>query len=151
MLTTRLAEFLRWDAAFLGTASKINQYQPQWIVEGLAVYEETIRSQAGRGRSAYVDMMLRTAALEGLLNHPETLIGVSLDRLNDGPPIWPGGTAAYVYGYVLQEMLVEAAGNSAPGDSSYLSAGTIPFFINHVASITSGSDFYKLWIKPSLN
>ena len=131
--------------SIFGSASKINQYQPQWIVEGLAVYEETLRSQAGRGRSAYADMVFRTAAQEGLLERSDTLLGVTLDRLNDGPPIWPGPTAAYLYGYLLQEVIAEISGDASPGKASYLSSGTLPFFINRVAEETSGSDFYNLW------
>ena len=42
-----------------------NALQPIWLIEGLAVYEETAQTAGGRGRSAGADMVLRMATLEG--------------------------------------------------------------------------------------
>ena len=42
-----------------------NQLQPRWFIEGLATYEETIRTSGGRQRNHIFDMWLRMPALEG--------------------------------------------------------------------------------------
>ena len=50
---------------FVGKYVSMNAYAPQWMTEGVATYVETIMTSTGRGRSTYVDMILRLAALEG--------------------------------------------------------------------------------------
>ena len=128
-----------------GSAAKMNQYQPLWLVEGLAVYEETIRSIYGRGRSSYVDMLLRTSARDGLLDNEDAFLGVTIDRLNDGVPNWPSGQTPYLYGYVMDEMVAEFAGAGAPGLISHESASSVPFFLNSVAERVIRTDYYHLW------
>ena len=128
-----------------GSAAKMNQYQPLWLVEGLAVYEETIRSIYGRGRSAYVDMLLRTTARDGLLDNDEAFLGVTIDRLNDGVPNWPNGQTPYLYGYIMDEMVAEFAGAAAPGLISKESGSSVPFFLNSVAERVIHTDYYRLW------
>jgi hypothetical protein len=129
----------------LGSAAKMNQYQPLWIIEGLAVYEETLRSRYGRGRSAFVDMMLRAAASEGLLDSSDERFGITLDRLDAGVPVWPAGQTPYVYGYVMEEMLSDSRGPEAPFAVSAESARWLPFFINRVSEIAAGTDYYAIW------
>ena len=41
-----------------------NAFQPVWLIEGLAVYEETELTGGGRNRSPAADMVLRMAVLE---------------------------------------------------------------------------------------
>lgn len=48
-----------------GAFYRWNGDTPHFFTEGVAVYVETLLSDTGRGRSSYVDMTLRTAALEG--------------------------------------------------------------------------------------
>ncbi len=128
-----------------GSAAKMNPLQPLWLSEGLAVYEETLRSIYGRGRSAFVDMVVRAAARDSLLNSTDRELGLTIDRLNDGAPVWPGGNTAYIYGYVMAEMAAEAGGLGAPGRVSSRSGGTFPFTINSVANRELGQDYYALW------
>lgn len=128
-----------------GSAAKMNPYQPQWLVEGLAVYQETAQSRYGRGRSAFVDMALRSSVLEEALGGRDPLVGVTLDRLNDGPPLWPGPLAPYYYGYVLQEMMVEAGGKALPGLFSFHNSGRLPFFLNGGLENLAQISFYGLW------
>ena len=142
--TTRgIFEFAR---NIIGSAAKVNQLQPTWIMEGLAVYEETLYGSVGRGRSAFTDMVLRTTSQADLLDKGEFRYGITLDRLNDGPPDWPGGNTPYFYGYVMQEMLAEAGGTpETPALLSYVNGGRIPFFINTVADEVVHTDYYELW------
>ena len=56
----------------------------------MATYVETIMTSTGRGRSTYVDMILRLAALEGEDIH--------LDQAHVLFSDWPGPTVAYFWG-----------------------------------------------------
>ena len=49
----------------LGVVYAPNQLQPRWGLEGLAVFEETARTAAGRLRNAIWDMYLRAADARG--------------------------------------------------------------------------------------
>ena len=99
------------------------------------------------GRSDLVDMVLRTAAKEGLLESDDSGLGITLDRLNDGAPVWPSAITPYIYGYIIHEMMTEVAGPTAPGDVSIRSSGSFPFLINGVARRAIGTDYYALWEK----
>lgn len=132
--------------AIFGSVSKVNSFQPSWIMEGLAVYNETRFGRSGRGRSALASMMLRTAVLEGLLDNDESDFGITLDRLNDGAPIWFGGHTPYLLGYLMQEGVARAGKSpAAPGKVSVKNSGYFPFFLNSVVSSQVGKDYYAIW------
>lgn len=154
--------FFKAARKVFGSASKINPYQPQWLIEGLAVYYETLRSTYGRGRSSFVDMHFRSAVKENLLDgghqprdvrtvyrasesEEKDLLGISIDRLNDGAPLWPGPQTPYLYGYVMNEMLADQSGELGPGKVSKKNSGYLPFFINSVSEEIAGQDYYSLW------
>ena len=97
-----------------------NQSQPRFIIEGLAVFEETERTSAGRLRSTIYDMFLRCATLEGKFQR--------LDQFTNGPIQWPRGASPYLYGSaflryiaslygadVLRRMSHDYGGNWLPG------------------------------------
>ncbi|MCC7441767.1 MAG: hypothetical protein IT285_09040 [Bdellovibrionales bacterium] len=128
-----------------GSVAKMNSYQPLWLIEGLAVYEETALGIFGRGRSAFADMVIRTASREGLLDSTDTGLGVTLDRLNGGVPEWPHGVTPYLYGYVMNRMIAEKGGPLGPAKVASASGGYLPFFVNTVAKDVLGVDYYDLW------
>ena len=59
--TWGVTRFLR---TIFGKYIQMNGFTPQFLSEGVAVYAETLLTPTGRGRSSYVDMILRTAARE---------------------------------------------------------------------------------------
>ncbi len=72
----------------------LNLFQPVWLTEGLAVYEETQLTGGGRNQSPVSDMVLRMAVLD-----------------NNFPPIthaanykeeWPDGDVPYLFGGALR-------------------------------------------------
>jgi hypothetical protein len=128
-----------------GSVAKINSYQPQWLVEGLAVYEETRLSSLGRGRSVFTDMIFRTAVRDQVLGSAQPLLGITLDRLSAGPPFWPGPDTPYLYGYLVEEGLAQNSGTPAPGQVSIRSAGTVPFFLDHALSPAFPAGYSALW------
>jgi len=83
------------------------QFLPGWLVEGLAVVEETTQSTAGRGRGTMFDMYMRMDALEDRIL-PLSWIGF------DGEP-WPHGNVRYSYGQALMGFIAEHYGERALG------------------------------------
>ncbi len=124
----------------IGTAAKINPYQPAWLVEGLAVYAETRYTAGGRGRSTWNGMVVRTAIETNRFDSE-----ITLDRLNDGVPGWPAGHTPYLFGYVLNEAIATRGGADAPAAISGANSAHLPFVIDRVARSTLGTDYAELW------
>ena len=84
----------RWINYVLGfgvnTIYAPNQVQPRWFIEGLAVFEETERTSAGRLRSTLFDMYLRSHTLEGKF--------LRLDQVTNSAHLFPRGNVPYLYG-----------------------------------------------------
>ena len=87
-----------------------NALQPQWLIEGLATFEETELTAGGRGRSPGSAMILRMAALEGPFP--------TLDQMAVLPDAWPAGQVPYLFG---ESFLRYLAGASAAKKSPELS------------------------------
>ncbi|OFZ17781.1 MAG: hypothetical protein A2X94_04235 [Bdellovibrionales bacterium GWB1_55_8] len=124
-----------------------NAIWPSWMLEGLAVYMETRFTDAGRGRSAYYDMVLRAAADAGVLGKPEF---VSLDRVNGTNPYFPGGETAYLFGYQLMNRVAAGAPERLSegrilGTLSAQSSQRVPFFVNMNIEDVSGQNWYQYW------
>jgi hypothetical protein len=82
-----------------------NQFQPRWGLEGLAVFEETARTAAGRLRNAIWDMYLRAQTLENRFQR--------IDQISVSPNQFPFGNAAYLYGSALMRFVAEHYGEGA--------------------------------------
>ncbi|HEX4459378.1 MAG TPA: BamA/TamA family outer membrane protein [Polyangia bacterium] len=89
----------------VGTIYPPNQFQPRWGLEGLAVFEETARTAAGRLRNAIWDMYLRTQTLENRFQR--------IDQISVSPNQFPFGNAAYLYGSALTRYVAEHYGEGA--------------------------------------
>ena len=115
-----------------------NYYLPAWIIEGLAVYEESRLTSAGRSHGAHHDMIARAAILGG--GFP------ALDELSQGTSRFPQGEMAYVYGALLFEHLGRSVGDSAVGEFiERTSRGPIPFTIERQARGAFGITFQRAW------
>lgn len=79
-----------------------NQYQPRWILEGLAVAMESEHTNAGRLRSSHFDMYLRADVLEDNF--------ATLDEISQSPRRWPGGDLWYLYGSKFIEWILDTYG-----------------------------------------
>jgi len=134
-----MAYGLPWIGRFpLGKYASMNLYTPAWIVEGFAVYEETVSSGAGRGRSSYVDMALRTAALEDRFP--------GIDQGYRGFADWPFGNLAYFFGGRFQVWLASKFGEEAllHYHRAYAS-DPIPYFTYLPAEIAFDQSLESLW------
>jgi hypothetical protein len=79
-----------------------NQVQPRWILEGLAVYEESRFTGGGRNRSSLFDMYLRADVLEHRL--------APLDQVSHFARRWPQGNLWYLYGSHFIEWISDVYG-----------------------------------------
>jgi len=115
-----------------------NGAQPSWFIEGLAVLLESRFTSAGRVRSSFYDMYLRTAALEGRL--------LDLANASNGPTLFPYGEAAYLYGSAFLKYLEDRYGPVKLREMS-LRYGTklIPLSLARTARETFGRSFDELY------
>lgn len=135
-----MAYGLPWIARLIfGKYVAMNQYAPAWVTEGLAVYEETMTSGSGRGRSNYVDMVIRTAALEDRFP--------SIDEGYRAYPNWPFANIAYFFGGRFQLFLAERYGEEALLDyHRAYAADPIPYFTYLPAKLKFDTSIESLWL-----
>ncbi|MBI5562856.1 MAG: PD40 domain-containing protein [Deltaproteobacteria bacterium] len=110
--------------AFISAAPP-NVFLPRWWLEGVAVWSETENTNAGRGRSAYYEMISRMAVVEN--NLPP------VDRIGGEAPDWPDGHSPYIFGMRLQKYIADKYGPDALGMLSMGHAGRYPYLLNGVA------------------
>ena len=82
-----------------------NRAQPKWILEGLAVLEETEHTSGGRLRSSLFDMYLRADVLENRL--------APLDQMSHFVRRWPQGNIWYLYGSRFLRWIADVYGESS--------------------------------------
>lgn len=141
--------------SIFGTAIRPNGIQPGWLVEGLAVFEESRLTKGGRGRSIFTEALLRSAVLEGKFGSADYL---RLDRLHDGVFWWPGGNTRYLLGYALLARLEKDkakisqlspgahAGQTIPGLLSIANTSDWPYRPNGVLQDLIGYDWNHAWM-----
>jgi len=130
--------------AVFGTIIDPNQIQPRWIVEGYATYQETMLSEAGRGRSTFADMIVRTTILED--SFPK------ISRAGGETEKWPTGYIPYIFGVKFLLFLSETYGEESVKEFTRLTGRErIPFypfaprFNSKAKKVFGGKSFYKLW------
>lgn len=141
---THIVQLDQWSgvASFinilLGKVYAPNHVQPRWILEGIATWQETERTSAGRGRSTMFDMYLRMDALEDRF--------FDIDQLSNIADRWPHGNIWYLYGSRFIEYVANRHGREAIatfvreyGDE------VIPWGINRVAARATGQSWVDLY------
>ncbi len=133
--TWGLTRLGRW---LFGKYVGMNQYTPQFLSEGVAVWAETLLTSTGRGRSSYVSMLLRTAALEGRF--------LDIDQAHVQFSDWPGPNAAYFYGGLFHLWLTEKLGKrKVRALHQYYAATPIPYLYWPGAKSVLGKSLTDLW------
>ncbi|MBI4818801.1 MAG: PD40 domain-containing protein [Deltaproteobacteria bacterium] len=116
----------------------LNSYTPAWVTEGLAVYSETVDTGAGRGRSSYVDMVLRMAVLDD--EFP------TIDRGFRSYSSWPFSNVAYFVGGRFQQYLAARFGEEALAHYHRAYAATpVPFITWLASTIAFDATLESLW------
>lgn len=115
-----------------------NQIMPRWIIEGIAVYEESKRSAGGRNRGSRFDEWIRIA------RHANK--DLRLDEVTGAPRQFPRGNAAYVYGSHFLEYVFDRFGDDKLRQMSHISGNySPPFAINRQIAKTVGKPFTELY------
>jgi len=122
----------------LGKVYAPNQVQPRWFIEGLATYEESARTTAGRTRSRIFDMFLRAAVLEDEFQ--------GLDKISSGALAFPHGSTAYLYGSYFLKFIADRYGDQALAQvSRRYGSVVVPFGINKAIAEAVGQNYEALW------
>lgn len=115
-----------------------NALQPEWLIEGLATYEETAQTSGGRGRSTGADMVLRMATLQN--EFPP------LSQMTVFPDTWPSGNIPYLFGASLTQYIADTYGRDKLADLSLKYANrNFPFLVNSTAKRALGDYYGKIY------
>ncbi|RYZ67298.1 MAG: hypothetical protein EOP08_03065, partial [Proteobacteria bacterium] len=115
-----------------------NQVQPRWILEGLAVLEESKHTSAGRLRSGIWDMYLRADFLDGKV--------ATLDQMSHYVRRWPQGNIWYLYGSYFLRWIFATYGEGAIRAMIHDYAGqVIPWGINRSIRRATGKTYEELY------
>lgn len=121
-----------------GSTISPNGSTPGWVKEGIATVQETQHTDGGRGRSAYSDMIIRTAVLQK--KFPK------IDQVSGPGWAWPGQEGQYVYGVKFLQYLRDTYGEDKLMEfSSRMSKTIMPYSVNIQAHHTWKKSFYKMW------
>ncbi|MCC6998827.1 MAG: PD40 domain-containing protein [Deltaproteobacteria bacterium] len=124
--------------AIFGRQWSPNSVAPSWYVEGLATYQESERTSAGRIRSAAFEALLRTAIIEDKF--------LRLDQVTNNPYEFPRGTTRYLYGSAFVKYLGDRFGDPALAKFHHAyGAEPIPFAVNRLARRVFGKTMVELW------
>jgi hypothetical protein len=124
--------------AVFGKSIAPNQFQPRWILEGLAVLEESKFTAGGRNRSAIFDMYLRADVLEDHL--------ARLDQFTHGPRRWPMGNLWYLYGSRFLTWIESVYGEQTMrAVSEDYSHQLMPFGVNRSIRRATGRTYEELF------
>lgn len=127
--------------AVFGKIMTPNQEQPRWILEGLAVAEESRHTTAGRVRSTQFDMYLRADVLEDRV--------AELDEISHGPRRWPGGNLWYLYGGRFVEWILDTYGpDTFAAVAQHYGRSLIDYGINRAIRRATGRTYpelYRAW------
>lgn len=124
--------------AILGKIYAPNLVQPRWVLEGLAVYEESRHTGGGRLRSSVYDMWMRRAFLDGR--------EVRLDQLSNNTGRWPYGHVPYLYGSKFVQWIADRFGHQTWARVAREYGGApIPWAINRAIRRATGRTFETLY------
>ncbi len=115
-----------------------NIYNPTWMVEGLATYEETSATGQGRGVGSFAGGLLQTQAAAGKF--------VPFDQAGNPIHRWPNGAAPYLYGVGFLRYLADQYGDDVVERlvAAY-SDNIIPFMIDGNMWKVTGKQVHTHW------
>ena len=115
-----------------------NQYEPRWVLEGLAVYFESRMTGVGRLESSEHSMTARAAALANRVP--------TLQELSPGTSRFPGGNVIYIYGSLLFDYLSRTQGPGSIREFVESGAKTpLPFVLTLTSRNAFGMSFQTAW------
>ena len=117
-----------------------NEYQPSWVIEGLATYYESKFTNAGRVRGSFHTQVLGADHVAGTARSPWN--ATLFTR-------WADGLVPYAYGSRFLHYLAGAAGDSVvPQFAEATSGQLIPFRVGRqVARVAPGRTLGSEWLR----
>ncbi len=132
---TGIAAFLN---AILGRSYMPNHVSPRFLLEGVAVWQETELTSAGRLRSTQWDMYMRMDALEDRM--------LDLAQVTNEADRWPHGNGAYLYGSRFVQRTARAHGREAIAEVIRDYADSVlPYGVSRVFHRATGRSLDELW------
>jgi len=115
-----------------------NLFQPVWMIEGLAVYEESELTGGGRNRSPASDMVLRMAVLED--NFPD------ISHAANYTEKWPDGEVPYLFGGSFTAFIANKFGREKLADLALDYSGRpLPYMVSSTVQRVLGRSYAGLW------
>jgi hypothetical protein len=114
-----------------------NLFLPLWQIEGIATYNESAITGAGRVPAGDFRAILDRAAAERRFE--------PLDRANGGLVDWPAGTAQYVYGAYFHQYLADRFGPESIARLADDTSGRLPYFGVRAFRNVFGRSLGDLW------
>jgi hypothetical protein len=114
-----------------------NLFLPAWQIEGLATYEESAITGAGRLHAGDFRAIVEEAARAGALE--------PLDRVNGGLTDWPGGASVYAYGVGFHEYLADRFGTAKLAELAEATARRLPYLSSRAFLRVYGEPLGVLW------
>ncbi len=122
----------------LGKTYAPNQAQPRWILEGLAVLEESRHTGGGRNRSSIFDMYLRSDVLDDRI--------APLDQVSHVPRRWPQGNLWYLYGSRFLTWITDVYGDGVmQAVAADYGRQIVPWAINRSIRRATGRTYEELY------
>ena len=114
-----------------------NLFVPDWQIEGLATYEESALTGAGRVPAGDFRSLLLRAADEDRFP--------SLDRATSAVIDWPGGSSSYLFGAYFHEYLATQYGGERFPQLADATARRLPFTGSRAFQEVYGKSLGTLW------
>jgi WD40-like Beta Propeller Repeat len=122
----------------LGKTLAPNQTEQRWVLEGLAVLEESTYTSGGRLRSSMWNMWMRADVLENNV--------ATLDVFSNTPRRFPQGNIWYLYGSFFLQWVVETYGEDAIRRMiDDYGSQLIPYGLNRSIRRATGRTFEELY------
>jgi hypothetical protein len=114
-----------------------NMFLPIWQIEGLATYEESAVTGAGRLHAGDFRAIVGEEARQRSME--------PLDRINGGLTDWPSGLAPYAYGLGFHEYLADRFGHASLGRLSDETSRRIPYLTSGAFKRVFNESLGGLW------
>ncbi len=114
-----------------------NAFLPDWQVEGLATFEESVQTGQGRMPAGDFRLILDRAAAAGRF--------APLDRAGGSVIDWPSGHAAYLYGVYFHEYLARRYGPASLARLAEATSRSLPFLGSRAYRRVFGRALGMLW------